>query len=265
MKLFKFTLIVLACCLALHVSAASHPHIHVALLGDSNTFIGGDSCDKDKGWSKWFKERFEPASCKSYARSGATWTNNASTRMAPEEYTEILADNNVIYNQVLRLTDQVRKGTAPAPQLIVIMAGTNDAWFQSSRPGLFAKTPRQVFASSQLTTSKKVNQVRTLAESVRYSCEKLMEAFPNAQIVLVTPMQTAKPFNESVGRVGNIIEECAHYMALSVIRLDHQGCVYSAREKAQPRFTSDGIHTNREGARRNGYLIANQIESILEY
>lgn len=41
-----------------NISAANHSHLHVVLLGDSNTFIGGDDCDKDRGWSKWFKERF---------------------------------------------------------------------------------------------------------------------------------------------------------------------------------------------------------------
>ena len=55
-------------------------HIDVAILGDSNTWIGGDDCDKEKGWNKWFKDFFRPASCKSYARSGATWTNTEVTK-----------------------------------------------------------------------------------------------------------------------------------------------------------------------------------------
>ena len=48
--------------------------MHVVILGDSNTFIGGDQCDKPQGWNKWFKELANPLSCRSYARSGATWT-----------------------------------------------------------------------------------------------------------------------------------------------------------------------------------------------
>lgn len=246
-----------------HVFATNHSNLHVALLGDSNTFIGGDDCDIDRGWSKWFKERFAPASCKSYARSGATWTNNSSTKVTLNEYTEKLGDNNVIYNQVLRLIDQTEKGKQPKPQLIIIMAGTNDAWFKSSRPQLFSKTPQQVFASSQMITGKKVSQVTSLAESVRYSCEKLMQAFPEAQIVLITPMQIAKPGVTDIRQVGNIIEECGRFMCLSTIRLDYQGSVYSGQESYIKKYTSDGVHTNKDGARRNGYFIANQLEGLL--
>lgn len=128
-----------------NISAANHSHLHVVLLGDSNTFIGGDDCDKDRGWSKWFKERFSPSTCKSYARSGATWTNCSKTKINTEEYSEKLTDNNVIFNQVLRLIQATKEGKEPQPDLIMIMAGTNDAWFKSSRPQLFSQTPQQVF------------------------------------------------------------------------------------------------------------------------
>lgn len=263
--ILKIVFVLWACCLFEEVKAASHPQIHVALLGDSNTFIGGEDCDKDNGWSKWFKEKFAPASCKSYARSGATWTNTSSTQVTLKEYTEKLGDNNVIYNQVLRLIEDTKKGSAPCPQLIIIMAGTNDAWFKTARPQLFSKTPQQVFSTAQLITSKKVNQVTSLAESVRYSCEKLMEAFPDAQIVLITPMQAAKSGVTGIRQVGNIIESCGQYMSLATIRLDYLGCIYVGREGTTKKFTSDGVHTNKDGARRNGYFIAHQIESVLQF
>ena len=263
--IIKTIFILWACCLTLPIIAVGHPQIHVALLGDSNTFIGGENCDKDNGWSKWFKERFAPASCSSYARSGATWTNTISTKINLTEYTEKLGDNNVIYNQVLRLIESVKNGKDVKPELIIILAGTNDAWFKDSRPQLFSKTVQQVFATQQVITHKQVSQVTSLAESVRYSCETLMEAFPDAQIVLVTPMQAAKAGVKGIRKVGNIIEECGRNMSLVTIRLDYQGCVYEGREKTARRFTSDGIHTNKEGARRNGYFIARQIENVLQF
>lgn len=256
---------ILAWCFVISACAERHPNIHVALLGDSNTFIGGENCDKDQGWSKWFKEAFQPASCKSYARSGATWTNTTSTKVNLTEYTENLGNNNVIYNQVLRLVDDTQKGKQPVPQLIIMMAGTNDAWFKSSRPQLFAKTPQQVFSHHSWPTKQHVNQMTSLPESIRLSCEKLMEAFPESQIVLVTPMQIAKPNVTDIRKVGNWIEDCGRYMGLSVIRLDMGGCVYSERECIKPTFTVDGVHTNAEGARRNGYFIAHQVESVLQY
>lgn len=58
MKIKLFLGILMVIGFMTNISAANHSHLHVVLLGDSNTFIGGDDCDKDRGWSKWFKERF---------------------------------------------------------------------------------------------------------------------------------------------------------------------------------------------------------------
>ena len=81
---------------------SGHP-MHVVILGDSNTWIGGDDCDKPRGWNKWFADVFQPLSCKSYARSGATWTNTIQTRKNPDEDIAVLGNDNVIYNQIVRL------------------------------------------------------------------------------------------------------------------------------------------------------------------
>lgn len=53
-------------------------------------------------------------------------------------------------------------------------------------------------------------------------------------------------------------------MSLSVIRLDYGGTI-QGQEKSTAGFTTDGVHTNSKGAKRNGYFIANQLESLLLY
>ena len=73
--------------LAASPGAAAVSAPHVVILGDSNTSIGGDMCDNPKGWNKWFAEQFDSKSCRSYARSGATWTHTKSTRRNPEQNT----------------------------------------------------------------------------------------------------------------------------------------------------------------------------------
>lgn len=87
---------------------------HVVLLGDSNTFIGGDACDKPQGWNKWFKDFAKPKSCRSYARSGATWTHTPNTVLDMEENIGVLGDNNVVYNQAMRLLTAVLSGEQPS-------------------------------------------------------------------------------------------------------------------------------------------------------
>ena len=74
--------------------------MNIVLLGDSNTWIGGDECDKPQGWNKWFKDLANPLSCHSYARSGATWTHTSLTDYDTEEDTGVLSDNNVVYKKI---------------------------------------------------------------------------------------------------------------------------------------------------------------------
>lgn len=47
MKIKLFLGILMVIGFMTNISAANHSHLHVVLLGDSNTFIGGDDCDKD--------------------------------------------------------------------------------------------------------------------------------------------------------------------------------------------------------------------------
>lgn len=238
-------------------TSVNHSDVNVVILGDSNTSIGGDKCDKPQGWNKWFNDAFAPATCRSYARSGATWTNTAVTEYNVREYTDRLGNDNVIYNQINRLKEAYDAGTQPVPGLIIIAAGTNDAWFVSARPSVFGKTAAQAFACrDRFITDIPVTKVLTLAESVRYGCEMLMEIFPDARIVLLTPLQSVAAGTENIRRAGDIIEACGRYMSLKVIRQDYCCGIYSAREKVSRKYTTDGTHTNEAGARRNGLYIA---------
>jgi lysophospholipase L1-like esterase len=234
----------------------------VVLLGDSNTWLGGDDCAKPTGWNKWFCDSLHPASCRSYARSGATWTNTSETCRNTTEYTELLGNNNVIYNQICRLFQACDEGSQRSPGLILIAAGTNDAWFQGKRPHVFDKTADEVFADT-MTTGRPVSQVLTLAESVRYACLLLRERFPGVRLVLMTPMEsTAVPIAD-IHRAGDLIEACAHRMGVDVVRLDGPGMISRRQEQVQKVYTSDGTHTNERGARLNGFLMAHRVAGLL--
>ena len=237
--------------------------MHVVILGDSNTWIGGDDCDKPKGWNKWFAEIFKPLSCKSYARSGATWTNTTSTRTNLEEDIAVLGNNNVIYNQIMRLAAACEKGLQPTPQLIIIAAGTNDAWFVKKRPGVFSKTVEQAFSGGPLV-NRAPNQVLSLAESVRYGCELLQQRFPQAQIILLTPLQAIQPTEANLKKACDIIEQCGRRMGLAVIRQDRECCVRRADEMKTKRYTTDGAHTSEEGAKINGTYLARRIGELIK-
>ena len=245
------------------LAMTGHEGLNVVILGDSNSSIGGDDCDQPRGWTKWFKERFAPATCKSYARSGATWTNTPQTRRNVKENIGKLGNDNVVYNQICRLEEACRNGLQPSPHLIIISAGTNDAWFHDQRPQAFSMTAEEAFnPSDRFITDREARTVLSLAASVRYGCEMLMERFPDAQIVLLTPLQTtAAPYN-LIRQAGDIIEACADRMCIGTVRLDKLGSVYDVRERRQKTYTYDGTHTSEQGARRNGYMVAAQVNAM---
>lgn len=238
--------------------------LHIVLLGDSNTWIGGDNCDNETGWSKWFRELLDPTFCRSYARSGATWTNTSSTKLNMEENIGVLGDDNVIYNQIERLLDDVKRGISPSPDIVIIGAGTNDAWFADKRPYAFSCSVSEAFADSDgFITDPLPSEVLSLAESVRYGCELVMESFPDALIILLTPFQTTKADPALIRKTGDIIEECGKRMSVPVVRQDYLSGIYSTREAISPCFTYDGTHTNPEGAKRVGRMIAGQVMQLI--
>ena len=238
--------------------------IHVVILGDSNTWLGGDDCSKPKGWNTWFNKAFGPASCHSYARSGATWTNTVNTKRNTLEDIGKLGDDNVIYNQICRLQEAVGKGIQPVPQLIIIAAGINDAWFIDQRPKALSQTADEAFATDDVTTGRAVNTILTLASSIRYGCELLRAAYPEARLVLLTPAQATKVTPQLLEQTASVMEGCAQKMGIDVIRMDRESDIRLSQEKRKPTLTSDGVHTNEEGARRNGYLVARRIQAMLK-
>ncbi len=213
---------------------------HIVLLGDSNTFIGGDDCHNPKGWNKWFMDLASPLSCRSFARSGATWTETPRTERDVDGYWDILNDNNVISNQVWRLIRDVNEtGIQVTPDLILIMAGTNDLWFADKRP-------------------------EPLPKYIRKSCELLAEAFPKARIILITPPPFTKVPTEVQHQAADVMEQCAQSLGLPVIRLDRVRPLFPPSKLIRRGYSKDGVHTTPKGAKVLGRYIYEQVQKLLQ-
>lgn len=232
----------------------------VALLGDSNTWIGGEDCADPQGWSHWFAEEAKPLEIKSYARSGATWTHTSATRPDVETYSEVLDDNNVIFNQVLRLLADVDINGRQTPDLIIIAAGTNDAWFADRRPEEFSVTVNEALARDEQEYAAALpSAFRSLAGAVRQDLIFLRRFFPSAKIVVLTPPPSTKISPAMLEKVSEIIAGMAERMEASVVRLDLLSPINPEREAADRRYTKDGVHTSEEGARSHGLIVARAI------
>lgn len=230
----------------------------IALLGDSMTWIGGDSCQNPTGWSHLLKESGIARSIDVYARSGATWTNTSSTTHNPSHYSELLHDDNVLYNQAIRL---IKKADScdESPDIIVLFAGANDAWFAARRPGLFDIDE----TDNTISSASDPSVVRSLAGSVRLVRDMLIERFPDTTLLFVTPLQMSKTDAETIFKVSDIIEKVAYEKECPVLRADRETGITHEQEALYPRYTYDGVHTNIDGAGILGKYIIGFLHSLI--
>lgn len=238
---------------------------HIVLLGDSNTWIGGDDCSSPRGWNYWFAREFDSSDVVSYARSGATWSHTSSTTRNPAHYSEIITDDNVIYNQIIRLIEAVDSRSQQSPDLIMIAAGTNDAWFPQFRPEEFSLSASEALGRDiGELLSLPPGKVLSLPEAVRYDLLILSARFPDARLIVMTPMQSVKISDKMLADVSTMIDEVATRSGASVIRQDLLCPVNSAAEVVTRRLTTDGTHTSEEGARKNAAVIIKCVKQILD-
>lgn len=228
----------------------------IAILGDSQTWLSGDDCTKEKGWATWFKEDFNPKSICSYARSGATWTCVPNTKRNIVENVGILSDNNVIYNQLERLDDAIKNGNQVLPNLIIIAAGINDLWFKNKRPHFFED-------SDSLLVLQNANQLLSFRAAFRYSVQTIKTRYPNCKILIITPLQSIKVDNNLLEKACDLMEDLANNQKIMLIRLDKLSPIRSKQEIITKTYTYDGTHTNVLGAKQNGKIVSENLKQLL--
>ena len=226
----------------------------MAILGDSMTWIGGDSCQNPGGWTHYIKDMANPASIDIYARSGATWTNTVSTQGDTSYYSEVLADENVLYPQAIRLIDAARSDSRHIPDIVLLYAGANDAWFADRRPGIFDTT------ADNPSPYDRPSGCTSLRSSIRLVCGLLKGAFPKADIVLMTPTEMTKTTVDRIRKVSDIIAETGRELGLTVLRPDLDVDIRRNQESITFTNTVDGVHTNPKGAE----MIARYVVSKLQ-
>lgn len=236
---------------------------HVVLLGDSNTWIGGDDCSQPRGWNYWFAQSFPHQSIRSYARSGATWTHTPLTTRDETDNTGRLSDKNVVYNQVERLISAHHRGEQPTPNLIIIAAGTNDVWFSKARPQALHNDVAATFAQRESEAlHSPIGTWQTLPRALRNNCLLLRRAFPKSRIVLLSPLQSTAFSAAQLDSATQLMAETAQQLHLPLVRQDTVCCLRADDERKARRFSTDGTHTSVEGAARNGKILAKTIGKL---
>ncbi|MBD5176444.1 MAG: SGNH/GDSL hydrolase family protein [Bacteroidales bacterium] len=225
----------------------------IAFLGDSNVWLGGDDCSRPDSWSHWFAAASDADVVRSFARSGATITNVATTPADTLCYTELLNDSNTLYHQAIRLNGAVERGEFPSPDLIILYGGSNDAWFSDRRPGLFCGAGE----ARDISAATLPGEATTLRSSLGLLTSVLRKGNPRSEIVVVGPPYMTRTSRESIKAVADVMQEFAEGEGLQIIRLDTDSLINPDVEKRSFTLTRDGAHTTPDGARLIGeYVIA---------
>lgn len=199
-------------------------------------FLGDSITQMANGWVSRFLEMVRPSSYINVAVSGATWRDKANTP-AYDGNPVLGGDNalNVLGNQV----QKVLNNNYPAPDAIIIAAGTND------------DPPEATSVESQFTNAGAyipLNDVdrKTFAGSIRWCVEVLQNKYPNTQIFIGTPIQRAEGSRPHVVTKAKAdrIEEVAERLSLKVFDAFNHSGIYAKYETAgvKGKYLEDGLH-----------------------
>ena len=233
----------------------------IVFLGDSLTHLA--IVEPTKGWVTYFLQNFSFSEYTNYARSGATWSNTPNTTYDITENTGNISDDNVIYNQVNRLLNDINNG-GTVPDYIIIAAGTNDAWFPSERPNTLADTAKIIFedTATNYIDNVNINTCVSIAKAMRYVAEMIIRYLPNAQVIILTPLQSTGFTDERNNSISTVIKECANYMGWNVIEQSKECGISRLQEIRGFTKTYDGTHTSVDGAKFVGNILASIFKSI---
>ncbi len=234
----------------------------VLIMGDSITSFTGFL-----GWTTYFKDYIKAEKVINLAVSGATWKDKEANQTydgAPKPSTT----GNVIGNQLQKAINAKENGDENYTDfdVVIIAAGTNDSFVSSAETIPSVENQFVSAYGAGKFTVVPIDEVdrQTFAGIMRYTYQKLQETYPNAKMVICSPIQECYESYTSIYNKG----EHFRYIAsrLSVEFWNTRDCgicnLYesptdtidydnpSGEESTVKRDLTDGIHPSESGAKK---------------
>jgi len=228
----------------------------VILIPKKIVFMG-DSITADPSW--WTANLLQKVSFLNFlnlARSGATWSHESGTVYDITSTGGSTTSENVIWNQVNKLIDKVTNSLTPTPDVVCILAGTND----------YARTigsASSAFSDNYPITGNAAGTILDVSTAVRYCCELILTNYPSCQIILVTPLQRGQEDNSVIFNIGQAIKDCGEYLAAQVIDAGKESGIYGKKETNLDIFLYDNLHPNAAGNEKIGAFMAMKLKNII--
>ena len=243
-----------------------------------NFGVDGDSITAWKQWSWYVYEKLGLASHHNVAVGSAVWykrniTCPDGTIVTTKSYNDPdfagISDgweetddkeelqkraNNCAVVHIERYLDDVKKGIAPTPDIFAFAMGTNDDInaFGDADKALMGKTPENA-------------DLFTTAGAMRWCLHAISENFPNARIVVLTPLQTATPEHNKKTElmIDTIMKKIAGAYCAQIIDCYHNCGIIEKFEipGAKGRYLRDGLHPDEPGQHLEGAYAAKEIRN----
>ena len=222
---------------------------NIAILGDSIT-----SGSNGLTWVDVLEDNEMFNNIYNVSKSGARWSHQASTI-----YDITLGSgNNVMWNQANLVIDSVTNLTQPKPNVWLIMAGRNDANFSVGDVDT-------IFDGSDIL-SQLPNTILEILEGVRYTCETILTEYPDAEIILVTPIQWYGVTNSLWNEQGDGIIEASRRLAVRSIDAGGECGIYNYFDTDLiHKYQLDGTHPNADGVDKLGNYMLYELKQRLNY
>ena len=231
-------------------------------LGDS---ISAYNLNSVQCWQRYFMEEISVFKFVNVSVPGATICDKADTP-AYDGTTNTTA-KNVLGNQVEKLIrgkDETNPNYSRVEDyqdfdIIIIAAGTNDKYDNFG-------TIEDAFVDNGAVVDVENTDRKTWAGAFRYITSKLSALYPNAQIFISTPIQSAwndanRTYAIAKSKRDELVELCDR---VSLPLIDTFKCgILNINESAKENKIDliDGLHPNKNGAQKIGFFIANEVKN----
>jgi len=234
-------------------------------FSDKNLLVFGDSITHGNMWQPYFSKYVDFANIYTYAADGIYWQCGNNSR------------NWNVFTQLLTPILTAKVGGIWDTQIhaILIYVGINDIW-ELSTVQTQAEMDTELNAafsgySNFSAITDPYGNVTSEAQSIKFTLEKLYDAFPNALIVLCTPTicyqqisNSALPVNANYKDLANNtaykIRRIAKEFGFNMIDLNAKAGInyYNVLTK-----TRDGLHPNALGGNQVGLTIARELRNLM--
>tara|TARA_R110000772_G_scaffold56917_1_gene129266 strand:+ start:213 stop:2123 length:1911 start_codon:yes stop_codon:yes gene_type:complete len=220
-------------------------------------WLGDSITDDDNYYLNKLNEKLTFSTQYNIANSGAKFSHTSATVYDITSTGGGGADWNVTWNQVNKMIDLVNNSSYLQPDLILLSAGTNDFYGTVG-------TPSTIYDGLSFTTlASGHSRLQSLAGGLRYTCDTILENYPNVQIVLIAPIQRGLVDNSVMFEIIDAMIESGGLGSMEVIDQGRKCGIYGYPEIASDIFLTDNLHPTPLGGQKMANFLLKALKNVI--